>query len=314
MGKILVTGASGFIGQALVQSLVAQKFDVIAGVRKKPLSPVTKQLVLGDLSEPTDYGNALQGLETIIHLAARVHIMQDTSSDALAEFRKINTSGTINLALQAAQSGVKRFIFISSIKVNGESTPIDSPFQAEITGPPTDPYALSKYETEQGLLSLAKKTSMDVVIIRPPLVYGPGVKGNFPIMVDWIRKGIPLPFGIINNQRSFVALQNLVNFISVCVTHKKAANEIFLISDGVDVSTTQVLHKIAETMHQNLLLLPIPVSWMCLAARIIAKQDVANRLFSSLTIDNSKARKLLGWHPVITMDEQLRIMALSDQL
>lgn len=307
--NILVTGANGFIGKALIESLIAQKFNVIAGVRRELPTLSIKQLVLGDLSTVTNQSIGLHGIDVVIHLAARVHVMQDTASDPLTEFRKTNTSGTLNLALQAAQAGVKRFIFISTIKVNGESTTIDRPFQAELTEPPSDPYALSKYEAEHGLLSLAKNTGVEVVIIRPPLVYGPGVKANFAVIINYLLKKIPLPLGMINNKRSLVALDNLVDFIILCTTHPKAANEIFLISDGEDVSTTQLLHKVANAFNKQAFLLPVPTSLMRGAARLIGKKEVTERLLSSLTVDNAKAKDLLDWHPVITMDQQLKKIA-----
>ncbi len=311
MTKILVTGAHGFIGKAVVQKLRAQNFNVIAGVRCIDPAQSVTQFELGDLSSAADYTLALQGIDVVIHLAARAHIMHDTASDPLAEFRQVNTAGTLNLALQAEKAGVKRFIFISSIKVNGEMTVEGLPFQVELSAPPTDPYALSKYEAEHGLLSLAQSTDMQVVIIRPPLVYGPGVKANFASMIKWLAKGIPLPLGRVHNKRSLVALDNLVSFIILCITHPKAANETFLIADGEDVSTTQLLQKIAQTLNKKVLLLPVPVGLMRFIAQLIAKQDVTNRLFSSLQVDNSKARDLLGWRPVISMDEELRKIAES---
>jgi len=349
MQKILVTGATGFIGKALVQAMTKQNFNVIAGIRKQSSSEASildgsidngnyyfkpgaykipyassqnkcctslqaiKQVELGDLSSVTDHTVALQGVDVVIHLAARAHIMHDTASDPLAEFRKINTTGTLNFAIQAANAGVKRFIFISSIKVNGEMTTNGIPFQVEFPTPPTDPYALSKYEAEHGLLSLAKNTGMEVVIIRPTLVYGPGVKGNFAVMIKWLLTGIPLPLGMINNQRSFVALDNLVSFIMLCITHPRAANEVFLISDGEDVSTTQLLQKIARAFNKRALLLPIPVICLQLTARLIGQSDKAGRLFNCLQVDSSKASDLLGWHPVISMDQQLKKIAESYQ-
>ncbi|OQK18751.1 hypothetical protein AU255_10795 [Methyloprofundus sedimenti] len=311
MKKILVTGATGFIGKALVQELVEQQFGVIAGVRCFDKTQTIQQIELGDLASAKDLIATLQEVDVVIHLAARAHIMHDTTDDPLAAFRKVNTAGTLNLALQAAEAGVKRFIFISSIKVNGEMTDTNSPFQVELTAPPTDPYALSKYEAEHGLMSLAQSTGMEVVVIRPPLVYGPGVKANFAAMVDWLAKGAPLPLGAIHNKRSLVAMDNLLNFIMLCITHPKAANETFLISDREDVSTTQLLQKILKALHKKTLLLPVPVSWMSFAAVLLGKQDVAYRLFTSLLIDSSKATDLLGWEPVITMDKQLQKMADS---
>ncbi|MDO7597788.1 MAG: NAD-dependent epimerase/dehydratase family protein, partial [Pseudomonadota bacterium] len=226
-------------------------------------------------------------------------------------FRRLNVDGTLNLARQAADAGVKRFVFISSIKVNGEMTLVAQPFKADDNFLPTDPYGLSKYEAEQGLLAIAKETGMEVVIIRPPLVYGPGVKANFSAMMKWIDKGLPLPFGTIHNQRSLVALDNLVDFIALCADRKKsykAANEVFLISDGEDVSTTTLLQKVARAFGKKPRLIPVPVGLMIFAAKLIGKGDIANRLFGSLQVDSSKARDLLGWQPVVTMDEQLAKM------
>ena len=310
MKKILVTGATGFIGQAVVQELLKQAFNVNAAVRK--LSPdlpdAVTQVEIGDLSALPENISILQNIDIVIHIAARAHIMNETQSNPLAEFRKVNTTGTLNLARQAAEAGVKRFIFISSIKVNGEITQPGNPFKAEITNPPTDPYGLSKFEAEHGLMSLAKNTGMEIVIIRPPLVYGPGVKANFLSMIKWVDKGAPLPLGAIHNQRSLVALGNLVSFICHCINHPKAANEVFLIADGEDVSTTQLLQKVAKALGKKAHLLPIPVSLMRFAARLIGKQSVASRLFDSLQVDSSKARALLEWEPVISMDEQLKIL------
>jgi nucleoside-diphosphate-sugar epimerase len=247
----------------------------------------------------------------VIHTAARVHIMDDSAADPLTEFRKVNTAGTLNLAQQAADAGVKRFIFISSIKVNGEMTLVDQPFKPNDNYISTDPYGLSKYEAEQGLLAIAEETSMEIVIIRPPLVYGPNVKANFASMIKWINKGVPLPFGAIHNQRSLVALDNLVDFIALCADRAKspkAANQVFLISDGEDVSTTTLLQKVARAFGKKPRLIPVPVWLMTFSAKLIGKGDMANRLFGSLQVDSSKARDLLGWQPVVTMDEQLAKM------
>lgn len=311
MKKILVTGATGFIGKALVQELVEHQFRVIAGVRCVDKTQTIQQIELGDLASAKDLIATLQEVDVVIHLAARAHIMHDTTDDPLAEFRKVNTAGTLNLALQAAEAGVKRFIFISSIKVNGEMTDTNSPFQVELTAPPTDPYALSKYEAEHGLMSVAHTSGMEVVVIRPPLVYGTGVKANFATMINWLAKGVPLPLGAVHNKRSLVAMENLLSFIMLCITHPKAANETFLISDREDVSTTQLLQKIIKALHKKTLLLPVPVSWMSFAAVLLGKQNVAYRLFTSLLIDSSKATDLLGWEPVITMDKQLQKIADS---
>ena len=307
---VLITGATGFVGMALANKLSSGGYPVVAAVRRESAILVgdVESVKIGNISAQTDWQRELNKIDVVIHCAARAHIMNDRVADPLAEFRKVNTAGTLNLAKQAAEAGVRRFVFISSIKVNGELTE-SIPFSSEDVFVPTDPYGLSKYEAEQGLLALAKETGMEVVIIRPTLVYGSGVKGNFASLLKWMKRGVPLPFGAIHNQRSLVALDNLVDFIIHCIDHPKAANEIFLISDGEDVSTTELLQKVAKAFDKRALLLPIPVSWMTLAAKLLGKTDVANRLFGSLQVDSSKARALLGWEPVITIDEQLKKIA-----
>lgn len=308
--KILITGATGFLGQALTDKLWSDGYSVVAAVRRESaiLGGDVESVKVGNISTQTDWQQALNKVDVVIHCAARAHIMNDVVADPLAEFRKVNTAGTLNLAKQAAEACVRRFVFISSIKVNGELTE-SVPFSSEDSFVPTDPYGLSKYEAEQGLLALAKETGMEVVIIRPTLVYGSGVKGNFASLLKWMKRGVPLPLGAIHNQRSLVALDNLVDFIIHCIDHPKASNEIFLISDGEDVSTTELLQKVAKAFDKRALLLPIPVSWMTLAAKLLGKADVANRLFGSLQVDSSKAHELLGWEPIITMDGQLEKIA-----
>lgn len=309
--KMLITGATGFVGKTVCFESHDAGYEVIVAVRERTqiFSEKIEQFKMVDLSQEIDWENALQGVDTVIHTAARVHVMNDDATDSLVEFRKVNTVGTLSLAKQAAEAGIKRFVFLSSIKVNGEMTHLEHPFISDDDCIPTDPYGLSKYEAEQGLLEMAEETGMEVVIIRPPLVYGPGVKANFASMMKWMSKSIPLPFGAIHNKRSLVALDNLVSFIIHCADYTKttqAANQIFLISDGEDVSTTELLHKVAKAFGKKALLLPIPASLMTLAAKLLGKGDVANRLFGSLQVDSSKARELLGWKPVITMDEQLK--------
>ena len=306
---VFVTGASGFVGRRVVDKLACDGYEVIAGVRKPDNSAgsASKQIVF-DLAKENALLAKLTGITTVIHTAARVHIMDDSATDPLAEFRKINTQGTLNLARQAAQAGVKRFIFLSSIKVNGEGTRPDQRFTPDDDCSPDDPYGVSKYEAEKGLVALAEETGMEVVIIRPPLVYGPGVKANFATMMAWVKKGVPLPLGAVDNKRSMIALDNLVNFIILCIDHPKAANELFLIADGEDVSTTELLQKVVRAYGKKARLLPVPVSWMVFAAKLVNKEDVANRLFSSLQIDNSKAKHLLGWQAVTSMTQQLQAM------
>ena len=322
LGRFLITGGTGFVGRALVSELVANGSQVKALVRKvSTYLPVEIEQVMVDLGEIEDEGairDAFGGVDVVVHAAARVHMMQDRSADPLAEFRKLNRDATLALASLAADAGVKRFIFLSSVKVNGEETfPGGRPavFKPDDAFMPTDPYGLSKYEAEQGLLALAKETGMEVVIIRPPLVYGPGVKANFASMINWLRKGLPLPLGAIHNKRSFVALDSLVSFIALCADRSqspKAANQVFLISDGEDISTTQLLRRVADALGKEPRLLPVPTGLMSFAARLIGKGDVANRLFSSLQVDSSKARDLLGWQPVIPMAEQLHKTVAAD--
>jgi len=310
---ILITGATGFVGSRLLEHALQQGFPVRRALRRAVDDAVVGDLVVGDLTPDTNWREALRDIEVVVHLAARVHVMSDKVADPLVEFRKVNTDATLNLARQAAQSGVKRFIYLSSIKVNGEETEPGESFSPDDEFVSTDPYGLSKYEAEKGLLALAKNTNMEVVIIRPPLVYGPAVKANFASMINWVSRGVPLPFGAVRNQRSLVALDNLVSFIIHCLTHPKAANEVFLVSDGEDVSTTELLQQVAKAFGKKPFLIPVPVDLMKFAANILGKGDVANRLFGSLQVDSSKAKKLLGWKPVITMDEQLKKIAKMEK-
>jgi nucleoside-diphosphate-sugar epimerase len=232
--------------------------------------------------------------------------MNDRGVDSLSEFRKVNVEGTINFALQAAHAGVKRFVFISSIKVNGDSTHIGSPFTADAAPTPNDAYGISKMEAEQGLLKLSAQTGMEVVIIRPPLVYGPGVKANFSALMRWLRFGLPLPFGAIHNKRSLVALDNLIDLIVLCLVHPAAANQTFLVSDGEDVSTTELLRRMGLAMDSPARLIPFPVNWLKLAAAFLNKGDLAQRLCGSLQVDIDKTRCILGWIPPVTLDQGLK--------
>jgi nucleoside-diphosphate-sugar epimerase len=308
MKRILVTGANGFIGRSLIQRLSSEGSFLIRAVYrnvKTLLSDIGETVIIPDIGPDTDWTDALNGVKVVVHTAARVHLMHDTSVDPLGEFRKVNTAGTLNLAAQAAKKGVKRFIFLSSIKVNGEET-FDVPFKPEDKNIPIDPYGLSKYEAETGLKEISKKTGMEIVIIRCPLVYGPGVKANFQMMIKLVNSRIPLPLGNINNRRSLLALDNLTDFIYRCINHPKAAGEVFLLSDGEDVSTSELLKKISRAMNKRLLLIPVPVSIIRFFSKIFHMTGVYRRLFGSLQIDSSKARKLLDWEPPVKMDDALK--------
>ena len=308
--KTLITGATGFVGQALVEYLWAKKVDIVASVRQQStlFAPEIQQCILGDIDQSTDWQYALKNVDVVVHLAARVHLMAEHSIQPLEAYRQLNVVATLNLAQQAVQAGVSRFIFISSIKLNGEKTEGGKKFSPDDDCAPVDPYSVSKYEAEQALLQLANNTSLDVVIIRPPLIYGVGVKANFQRLISWVDRGVPLPLGAVMNQRSLLALDNLVDFIYHCFEHPLATHQIFLIADTDDVSTTQLLQQVAASLHQKSLLLPVPVGILKLLARLVGKQTTINRLVDCLQVDSSKAQQLLGWQAVVSMREQLQKM------
>jgi nucleoside-diphosphate-sugar epimerase len=306
--KILLTGGTGFVGSALIARLLNDHIAILAAVRseKYQFPRGVDSVRVADLNPDIDWSAALHGVDTVVHLAARVHVMHDIAADPLAEFRIVNVAGTMNLARQASAAGIRRFVFVSSVKVNGESTLFGHSFTADDKPDPQDPYGISKHEAEQCLRELAAKTGMEVVIIRPPLVYGPGVKANFASMMSWLARGVPLPLGAINNQRSLVALDNLVDLIRTCLDNPKAANQTFLVSDGEDMSTTQLLQRMGQALGKTARLIPVPAGLMQHAANIFGKADFAHRLFGSLQVDNSKACDLLGWKPAVTVDDALR--------
>lgn len=341
---ILLTGATGFVGSALTQHLHQHLHGhtLTAAVRRvtDSLPPNIQQTPIGDLLPDTDWTPALNNVDTILHLAARVHIMHDTATDPLTEFRRTNTAATLNLAQQAATAGVRRLIYLSSIKVNGETTPPGQPFAASTSlshrslseaegrsSPPhplrddaesgwvrglggegflLDPYGQSKQEAEQGLREIAQQTGLEIVIIRPPLVYGAGVKANFHNMMHWLHKGIPLPLGNIHNQRSLVALPNLIDLITTCIDHPAAANQTFLVADGEDLSTTELLQRLSRALGKPARLLPIPPSWLETGLTLLGKRAIAQRLCGNLQVDISKTRDLLGWTPPVSVDAALR--------
>lgn len=310
--SILITGATGLLGKALVKHLASSEaFSVRAPIRNPHICfpDSIEVLPIADLDASTNWRLVLSGVEVVVHTSARVHVMKEAALDPLIEFRKVNVDGALNLARQAAAAGVKRFIFISSIKVNGEGTLPGKPYRAEDVPAPVDAYGLSKLEAEQGLHELAASTGMEVVIIRPVLVYGPGVKANFLSMMRWLYKGIPLPLGAIHNRRSLVALGNLIDLIVKCIEHPRAANQTFLVSDGEDVSTSDLLRRLAGALGKPARLLPVPAWLMHRAAALLGKQAVTRRLFGSLQVDISKNQELLGWTPPLSLDKGLRLTA-----
>ena len=305
---ILVTGASGFVGRALCASLV-NRFPLRISVRDKSKTEFFANVDIFEASISTDqdWSSSLSEVSAVVHCAARVHVMNEKSSDPLAEFRLVNLDGTLNLARQASEAGVRRFIFISSIKVNGEFTDLGDPFTADQIPAPIDPYGVSKYEAEMGLKALSKETGMEVVIIRSPLVYGPGVKANFLSMMNWLNRGISLPFGgIKNNRRSLVFIDNLVSLIVTCINHPAAANQIFLVSDDEDLSTSGLLERIAFALGRSSKLVSVPTPFITIGTKLLGRSDIAQRLCGSLQVDIKKTRDLLGWSPPVSVDEGLR--------
>lgn len=307
--RVLVTGASGFVGRALLERMsTMDAFELVAALRR-PGPTLPKGVVstpVSELDSGTSWHAALSGVDVVIHAAARVHVMLDEAADPLSEFRRVNVEGTLNLGRQAAASGVRRFIFISSIKVNGEQTRPGVPYTADDVPAPVDPYGVSKMEAELGLRALAEESGMEVVIIRPVLVYGPGVKANFLSMMRWLSKGLPLPLGAIQNMRSLVALDNLVDLIVTCVGNPSAANQVFLVSDGEDLSTKELLCRMGQALGKPARLLPIP-SWLLEGcASMLGKRALSQRLCGSLQVDVEKTRSLLGWEPSTSVDEALR--------
>jgi nucleoside-diphosphate-sugar epimerase len=299
--RVLVTGASGFLGSALLQQLNQRGLEAIGLYRS---DPVGNKFIVDSLD--TLESDQLIGIDCIVHCAARAHVMSEDLSNPLAEYRKVNVEGTLRLARQAFEAGVKRFIFISSIKVNGEQTSSGSPYTADNIPKPLDAYGISKYEAEEGLRDLALNTGMELVIIRPPLIYGPGMKGNLAAIKNLVDKSFPLPFAGIKNKRSLVGLDNLVDFIALCVTHPGAKNQTFLVSDNEDISTTQLFQFAAEARGKSLVIFKMPFFLMKFSLRLLGKTDLFERLFGSLQVDITKTQFLLNWQPRIGVKEGFR--------
>jgi len=307
--KLLVTGASGFIGRALCARLAAAEDVELTGTVRSSNYAVAPDgsVATRELGPDTAWQDLLDSVDAVVHTAARVHVMH--GPDSQAEYRRVNVDGTLNLARQAANCGVQRFVFLSSVKANGDNTQQGHAFCAEDQPAPVDAYGRSKYEAEMELLRLTKGHDMEVVTIRPPLVYGPGVKANFLALMRWVHKGYPLPFARVDNQRSLIALDNLVDLIRICCIHPKAANETFMAADEEDISTAELITRIGIALHRPARLLAVPRSLLLALATIGGKRDQAKKLLGNLQVDTRKTRELLGWRPAISMNQALEATA-----
>lgn len=310
MQSCLVTGATGFVGMALCRKLHESGVSVKAAYRRRGgvpnFPPEVTPIAIGSIGPEDQFVGVLNKVDTVLHLAARVHVMKDAATDPLAAFRVLNTLGTEVLARQAAAAGVRRFVYVSSIKVNGERTPTNIAFTEFDPHLPRDPYGISKSEAELALHRVTRETGMEIVIVRPPLVYGPGVKGNFERMLQALRRGLPLPLGAIDNRRSLVYVENLVDALVLCANHPAAANNTYLVSDGEDLSTPDLLRKLAEALATSARLFPAPRSFLRLGGAILGKTEVVERLLDSLLVDSGKIRRELGWRPPFTLTEGLQ--------
>jgi nucleoside-diphosphate-sugar epimerase len=310
--KILITGASGFVGSAAARAYDAKGWDVVAQSRQQGrTTPANPRIVhvTAELADPAPLAVHLIGTQAVLHTAARVHQVSDNASNPLQLYRQVNTEQTLALAYLAAKQGVRRFVFLSSVKVNGEWSAVGQPLTADGPTQPTDPYGISKCEAEVGLRAMALQTGMEVVIIRPPLIHGPGVKANFLTMMQWLQRGIPLPLGAINNQRSLVGLGNLVDLLEKCCTHPAAANQTFLASDGHDVSMTELLYALAYALKVKPRLIPVPQAVLQGALSLLGRKGMAQRLCGNLAVDIEKTRTLLDWAPPYTLAQGLEATA-----
>jgi nucleoside-diphosphate-sugar epimerase len=315
--KLLVTGANGFVGSEAVRHL-ARNHQVLGQVRTRTLTNLLSKDELplreikwleADLTNIFEFTNALQSCTTVLHCAARVHQVHETASDPLVAYRQINRDATLALARAAASAGVQRFVFLSTIKVHGEFSLTGKAFRPDDAVCPTDPYGLSKYEAEQGLRDIAAQTGMQVVIVRPPLVYGPGVKANFLSMMRWLQIGVPLPLGAIHNQRSLIGLANLMDLLEQCITHPQAANQTFLASDGHDMSTTELLQSMAAALQVKPRLLALPQTWLEGTLGLLGRSDMAQRLCGNLAVNINHTRAALGWTPPYSVEQGLQVTA-----
>jgi nucleoside-diphosphate-sugar epimerase len=304
--KVLLTGASGFVGGAVLLAAKSRGLPIRSVFRRDTSVAEGEAVTIATLAHDTDWRLAVASIDVVVHCAARAHAMHDTESDPCLAFRTVNVGGTLSLARQSAAAGVKRFIFLSSIKVNGEETQRGCKYTADDVATPEDAYGVSKAEAEAGLRLLSHQTGMEVVIIRPPLVYGPGMKGNFSSLMTWVASGLPLPLGSVTaNRRSFVGLDNLVDLILTCIDHPSAANQTFLVSDNEDLSTAELLRRIGRALNRPARLIPVSVRILNFTIRLLGKRAIARRLLGSLQVDISKTCALLDWKPPVSVDEGL---------
>ncbi|MGC3983230.1 MAG: SDR family oxidoreductase [Pseudorhodoferax sp.] len=300
---VLLTGGNGFVGRAVAVALGQRGIAHRLALRTPAVAPA---IGVAPISAEADWSNAVRGVQAVLHLAARAHLLRDPATDPLSAYRTVNTAGTLRLAEQAAAAGVRRFVFVSTAKVHGEATAPGALLSEAEVPAPQDPYALSKWEAEQGLAAIAAHTDMEVVVVRPPLVYGPGVKANFAALMRAVSQGWPLPLAAIDNRRSLVGLDNLVDFLLLCLEHPAAANQTFLVSDGEDLSTPELLHRLSMAMGRPARLWPVPPAVLKAGAALLGRRAAAERLCGNLQVDIAKARALLNWSPPVSVDEGLR--------
>jgi nucleoside-diphosphate-sugar epimerase len=309
--SVLLTGANGFVGRQVAKTLLAREFKLTCALRQLSAGMAgSREVIIGNIDARTDWSACLNDVDVVIHVAARVHVMDETSGDPLGEFRKVNVEGSLNLARQAVAAGVKRFVYVSSIKVNGEGT-TGTPYTAFDTPAPLDPYGRSKLEAEVALLALSRENGLEVVIVRPPLVYGPGVRANFQRLMQLVKSGLPLPLGAIANRRSMVALDNLADLLVLCASHPAAPGNVFLVSDGQDVSISELLRLLAGGMGKRACLIPVPQALIAWSARLVGKSAVADRLLGSLQVDIEHTKSTLDWAPVVAVREAVQATARS---